>query len=448
FTEQNRDFLHGRLQSTGLGAFQKVSLELSAHRQGDVTDRFRVGRDRLERDAVDVWTYGLRAEAEAPRLAVLPGAPTPLFGAELFHDRVGGTGSERRPLSGGGDFSPVPEDARYPGTPTSLAAGVFGLLASDEREAFSYHAGARLQLNRTRLPEDSRLHDTFADSALPPPVLPAATVDAMGVAAEVGVRHNVLPGLSLMLNLGSGFRAPNVDDYLRMGTEGIGFLIPNRSLRPEQSYTAEVGGRLALEAVQAQLFYAYTVIAGLVGNNLAALDGETHTPDGLPYLTRQNREVARIHSLEAAASVRVLPSLTLSGHATWTHTRQRRADLTQPGVPFVTEPLARTPPLNGLLRATWEPTDTVFAEAGLRWALAQEELSAYDREDPRICSEAPGCTGTPGWSAVQLRGGWRISRHFSAALTLQNLLDATYRSHGSGVDEPGRSAILSLEASL
>ncbi|MCI0572344.1 MAG: TonB-dependent receptor plug domain-containing protein, partial [Myxococcaceae bacterium] len=34
FTEQNRDFLHGRLQSTGLGAFQKVSLELSAHRQG------------------------------------------------------------------------------------------------------------------------------------------------------------------------------------------------------------------------------------------------------------------------------------------------------------------------------------------------------------------------------------------------------------------------------
>ena len=43
-----------------------------------------------------------------------------------------------------------------------------------------------------------------------------------------------------------------------------------------------------------------------------------------------------------------------------------------------------------------------------------------------------------------LRGGWRPSRNSSLTLALENLSDADYRIHGSGVDSPGRSAYLSL----
>jgi iron complex outermembrane receptor protein/hemoglobin/transferrin/lactoferrin receptor protein len=449
FTEQHRDFLHGRLQLSGLSPLlRQLTVELSSHRQGDTTDRFRTARNRMDADAVEVWTQGARVEAELPTLGALPGTPTPLVGVDAFFDRVTSRAG-RTALAGDDTFLPVPVDARYPTGATALATGLFGLLRSDARLPLSYTAGVRAQLNRTGLPEDSRMAETFASAAQPPPVFPAAVRTVGGVAAEAGAQLRVLPAWTLLANLGSGFRAPNVDDYLRMGAEGVGFLVPGgQGLTHEQSYTGEVGTRVQTEAFSAQAFYAYTAIPGLIGNVPTAVDGQTRTPDGLPYLTRQNRELVRIQSLEGALSFKPLPQLTLATHATWTWTLQQRQDLTLEGQPYIAEPLSRIPPLNGLVRATWEPTGALFAEGVLRWALGQTALSAADRVDTRICSEAPGCAGTPGWTALHLRGGARLGKHLTAAVTLQNLLDATYRYHGSGVDEPGRSVTLSLETSL
>ncbi|HZI13856.1 MAG TPA: TonB-dependent receptor [Myxococcus sp.] len=449
FAEQQRDFAHARLEhSSGSAVLRRAAVELSVHRQEEQNDRFRVSRDRLERDSAEVWTVGLRAEGEAAALEGLPGAPVPLFGVEVFHDKAS-TLAGRLPLSeADAEFSPRPEDARYPGAPTALAAGVFGVLQSDVDRPFSYHAGLRAQLHRVTLPEDSRLATVFEDAEVPPPVFAADTDNSVGFAGELGVRQQVAEGVALLVNLGSGFRAPNIDDYLRMGTEGPGFLIPTRGLRPEQSYTAEVGARMDRERVGAQLFYAFTVVDGLVGQVPTAVGGETRNPDGVPYLARINRERADIHALEAAVSVKVLPTLTLSAHGTYTHTRQKRRDLTAEGEPLITEPLSRTPPLNGLVRASWEPGETFFFEGVSRWAVGQDAYSAADLVDIRTCAEVPDCARTPGFIVFHARAGARLGKRLSAALTLQNLLDATYRTHGSGVDEPGRSAVLSLEASL
>ncbi|MCY1022188.1 TonB-dependent receptor plug domain-containing protein [Pyxidicoccus sp. MSG2] len=448
FSDQVRDFGHARLEQTGAGWLRRGAVEFSVTRQGEQVDRFRVSRDRLERDDVDVWTVGVRAEGEAPPVSALPGAPVPLFGAEVFHDKASSSFG-RSALSGAElDFSPRPEDARYPGEPTALAAGVFGLLSSDVARPFSYHAGLRAQLHRVSLPEDGRLAALFPDASVPLPVLPAITQNAVGLAGELGVRQRVAEGVSVLLNLGSGFRAPNIDDYLRLGAEGPGYLVPGRDLHPEQSYTAEVGTRVDRGRVGAQVFYAFTVVDGLVGNVPTLLDGQELNPDGLPYLTRQNRERAVIHALEAAVSVKVLPSVTLATHATYTHTQQKRRDLTAEGEPLILEPLSRTPPLNGLVRATWEPGEVLFLEGSARWALAQDDFSAADLLDIRTCAEVPDCARTPGFIVFSARAGAKLGKRLSAALTLQNLFDATYRTHGSGVDEPGRSAVLALEASL
>lgn len=449
FTQQQRDFFQGRLERSRAadGLLRRWTVELSAHRQSEQVDRFRVTRDRVERDAANVWTLGLRAEGELSPIELLPLRPSLIMGLDLFHDRATSSAA-RSPLSEQERFVLRAEDARYPGAPTALSAGLFGLLASDERAPFSWHLGGRLQLHRTHLPEDSRLAELFASAVSPPPVLAEDTVSAVGVAAELGVQHRLAPGLSLLANLGSGFRAPNIDDYLRLGAEGPGFLIPGRDLRTEQSYTGELGLRARREDFSAELFYAYTVIRGLVGNVPTTLIGETRTPESVPYLARQNRDSARIHALEGAVVFRALPELTLASHATWTLTRQRRRDLTVPGEPLILEPLSRTPPLNGLVRITLAPREALFFEAVARWALAQHELSAADRLDVRTCAEVPECQGTPGFVGFHLRAGVQWSPHWRLSGTLQNLLDSTYRTHGSGVEEAGRSVVLAVEATL
>ena len=437
FSSQERDLLHGQLTVAGP---LRLRVDASAQRQGERQERFRITRDRLEREDSNVWTLGLRAEGERP----LEWNNASLrVGADVFHDRVTG-GAGRGALLVPGELSPRPEQARYPGSPTALATGLFGVFQLDLGASATGHVGARAQLNRTWLPEDDRLALQFPGS----PLLPASTEQALGVAGELGLQQRVGEDVTVFTNLGTGLRAPNVDDYLRLGQEGPGFVIPSRELSPEYSYTAEVGGRFQRgETARVQAVYAYTFIDNLVTVVPTAFNGQARTPDGLAYLARQNADNAQVHAVELSGQVKPLPPLTLRAQAAWVFSTQSRVEPLRPEAPPETEPLSKSPPLHGLVRATWEPVDFAFAEGVFQWAATQRRLSAADREDIRICAEAPGCEGTPGWAAVHLRTGVRW-RSLAATLELRNLTNASYRAHASGVDAPGRSVTLALEASL
>ncbi|HEX8439921.1 TonB-dependent receptor [Archangium sp.] len=440
FSLQERDFFHSQLSLAGAGPFRSVRVDVSALRQGERTDRFRVSRDRIEREDANVWTLGLRAEGERP---VAWNNGLLRVGADVFHDKVTGSAT-RGAILVPGDFSSRPELERYPGSPTSLAAGLFGLFQLDLGDAATGHVGARAQLNRTQLPEDDRLSLQFPGS----PVLSASTAQALGVAGELGFQQRVGEALTLFTNLGTGFRAPNVDDYLRLGAEGPGFVLPSRELSPEYSYTGEVGGRFQRgETARVQAVYAYTFIDNQVTTTPTTFNGEERTPDGLVYLARQNADSTQVHAVELSGQWRPVRPVTLLAQAAWVFSSQKRVNPEAPEAPPETEPLAKSPPLNGLVRATWEPVDFAFVEGVFQWAAKQERLSAADREDIRICPEAPGCQGTPGWAAVHLRAGARW-RSLAATVEVRNLANASYRSHASGVDAPGRSVTLGLEGSL
>jgi iron complex outermembrane receptor protein/hemoglobin/transferrin/lactoferrin receptor protein len=443
FSLQERDFLHGQLAVGGAGPFSRVRVDVSALRQGERQERFRTGRNTQEREDINTWTLGLRAEGERGfdwRDATL------LTGVEFFHDRVTNAAT-RGALLRPGEFSPRPELNRYPGVPTSLAAALFGMLRLDVGPDATAHAGVRGQLNRTHLPEDNRLALQFSQSPAVPSVLEASTESALGLAGEAGLQQRVTEDVSLFTNLGTGFRAPNVDDYLRLGVEGPGFALPTRGLEPEVSYTAEVGTRFQRGETRLQAVYAYTLIDGLVTLVPTTLDGQTETPDGLRYLKKQNADSAQLHSVELSGQVRPVRQVQLAAHAAYTYTRQQRLDPLNPEADAVIEPMSKSPPLFGMVRATYEPLDFLFVEGLMQWAAAQRRLSENDREDVRICAEAPGCEGTPGWAAFHLRAGARW-RSLAGSVTLQNLFDKTYRYHASGVDMPGRSVVVAVEGSL
>ncbi|PKN45768.1 MAG: hypothetical protein CVU59_08060, partial [Deltaproteobacteria bacterium HGW-Deltaproteobacteria-17] len=113
----------------------------------------------------------------------------------------------------------------------------------------------------------------------------------------------------------------------------------------------------------------------------------------------------------------------------------------------------RIPPLTGQLtvRTTqpvwWSDNTRILAEAYARGALAQDRLSPEDLKDARIPDG-----GTPAWITLNLRAGLTWDRPVSGVerltlfLTAENLLDAEYKYHGSGVYGPGRGLGLNLSA--
>ncbi|MEL6357463.1 MAG: colicin I receptor, partial [Bacteroidota bacterium] len=80
--------------------------------------------------------------------------------------------------------------------------------------------------------------------------------------------------------------------------------------------------------------------------------------------------------------------------------------------------------------------------AAILFASEQTRLSGGDISDHRIANE-----GTPGWAYGRLRAAYKV-KNWRFALIGENINDAAYRVHGSGVDGAGRHLVLEVSWQL
>jgi outer membrane receptor protein involved in Fe transport len=105
------------------------------------------------------------------------------------------------------------------------------------------------------------------------------------------------------------------------------------------------------------------------------------------------------------------------------------------------EPMSKIPPLGGHAAVRWtSPKHPVWVEYLLRWATRQGRLGTRDLDDPRI----PKPDGTEGFAVHGFRAGWTIADRLTLTAGFENVLDALYRNHASGVDNAGRHVWLGV----
>ena len=149
---------------------------------------------------------------------------------------------------------------------------------------------------------------------------------------------------------------------------------------------------------------------------------------GYKIYQRQNISAAAIYGGEVELEGKLGKSLISYGNISYTYGQNLS----------VNEPMRRIPPLNGRLGLRANFTKSFFAQAEWVFAAMQDRLSGGDIADDRI---AEG--GTPGWNLFNIYAGYD-HRYFSINTSLQNVANAAYRIHGSGVDGVGRSFWVSL----
>ena len=92
---------------------------------------------------------------------------------------------------------------------------------------------------------------------------------------------------------------------------------------------------------------------------------------------------------------------------------------------------------------TWDTPDRSFRAAlDVTIAAQADDLSRGDRADTQRIP--PG--GTPAYEFVRFSCNKRLNETFDLALGVSNIFDTTYRSHGSGVNEPGIGVDVRLSA--
>lgn len=395
-----------------------ATASLAVQREGRRRQRLVSGQpaSTVEYTRDDVYTPGLSVVGES-RFETAHRIVTLTWGAEAYRDVLASRGDVAdlvsrtvTPLTRTTTTGSIPT-GRFPDGATMDRIGVFvesdvGLLPR-----LSVEAGARWSGFRTVAEVGTELGGRVEQRT-------------HALTAQAGLVASVTDPVSVVLRIAQGFRAPNLYDLTNVGPVPGGVVVPNPNVGPERSLGYEVGVRVARARTAVNVVAFRTLIDDFIDRVPATFRGDTLL-DGERVFQGQNVGDARVWGLEAAAAHRT-GSLEGRGTLLYTYGQQTLGDGTD-------EPMAKIPPLSGQTRLRWLGAGgRWWLGYELRWAARQDRLSSRDLVDPRI---EPG--GTPGYAVHSLLAGVAVGT-VTLSVGLENLGDALYRTHASGVDAPGR----------
>ena len=268
-------------------------------------------------------------------------------------------------------------------------------------------------------------------------------VDVAEADREVGVNLNIddftgnaglvfrlTPAINLVTNFGRGFRVPNIFDLSTLGPRpGNRFNIPSTDLSPEEILTVDAGVKWQFARFSGEFFAFYSDY----NDKIDDLFTGQQTEDGRDIVQSTNLNNVTLAGIELGSRYRFSDRLELFNSLTFTWGEEEFRNSR-------TRPADRVPPVNGRLGMFYRYSQRIWIESFVRFAAAQDRLSARDLADARIDPD-----GTPGWVTANFRIGWEVHGRLQVRFALENLWDESYREHGSGINAPGINAIVSVE---
>jgi outer membrane receptor protein involved in Fe transport len=211
-----------------------------------------------------------------------------------------------------------------------------------------------------------------------------------------------------------------------MGTLGIvdfRYELPTYNLKPEKSYNFELGYKLRKNRFATSLALFNTNLDDLI----TRIKVENQQINGINVYRKENIENAFIRGFEVEMEHLISNSIKVYGNVSYAFGENITKN----------EPIRRIPPMNGKFGMEYRK-NIFFIRPELWFASAQTRLAQGDKDDIRIGKE-----GTKGWMTTNVFLGFD-KKHYTVNLSLQNLNNMDYRTHGSGINGVGRSAWITL----
>jgi iron complex outermembrane receptor protein len=244
------------------------------------------------------------------------------------------------------------------------------------------------------------------------------------VTASLGAVRRFTSALTGSFSLARSFRAPTVQELFANGLDAASgtYSIGAASLGPESGLGVDASlkgdfGSVTFEVSPYVNFIGHYIYAFLRGDTIQALPVRQFAATN-----------ARLAGLEASVGVSPAPHFALRASADYVNAEDTRRNV----------PLPFTPPLRGLLRATWQ--DEVFTGTA-EWRLAARQTRLGDGDTP-----------TAGYGVADLAAGVRLVRGGTVSVITvhcDNVFDAVYRDNLSVIKDflpqPGRALRLNYE---
>ena len=252
-------------------------------------------------------------------------------------------------------------------------------------------------------------------------------VEPKALVGNIALAYGISKNATIYSSYSTGFRAPNIDDMGTLGIVDFRYEIPSYDLNPEKSYNFELGYKLRNDKFATSLAVFNTELKDLI----TRVKVENQQINGINVYRKENTEKAYIRGFEAEMEYLISNSLKFSGNISYTFGQNVTKN----------EPVRRIPPMNGKMGIEYRK-NSFFLRPEVWFASEQTRLAQGDKDDIRI-----GKAGTRGWITSNIFTGFD-QKHYSINLSLQNINNADYRTHGSGINGVGRSLWITLSARI
>lgn len=422
--ERNLYYLQYRWTSEG-GIIDALTASLSWHRQGEDEIRTRVVGGNLT-DEIRAFTVN------TPAFWLQAGKKTGLgyftFGGEVYHDIVRSSGTNFNRVTAVETFlgrGPVADDATYT---------MYGVYLQDDISLGALDITPGIRYTGVQ----ARAHDVdpFPADAV---VVPELDDSYAALTGSLRFLYHVDEHWNLIAGWGMGFRAPSLDDTTStQAAQNGGQDLPSQNLDPEKTHTFDLGVRTQYESFEASVFGFYTRLDRFIQR----VNVGDQTGDGLADFEKENVSTGRVYGFEVSSLYRITDEWSVFASGGYAVGDVQQV-VTQVPRTLQRAPLAKVAAPMGIVGIRFEPRDSGIWIEGLLTAADHQKRVALADQTNDTQRTPPG--GTPGYAIYTIRGGYRISEHFTIHGAVENISSRDYRFVGSGQNEPGTNFVAGFD---
>lgn len=322
-------------------------------------------------------------------------------------------------------------EARYPRAHWQ-SLGVYVSAQQRLAQRLMMNLGARYSLYRLRADFSSQGSSITFD--------PIQRMQAGNISGQLGLEWRPSTPLTLALNLGRGYRMPNVDDMGKLydPIDG-GVVVPNTELNPELAHSLELKAGYRKGWLSASLAAYHTWLSNtLVLRPRLLADGTQAITlyRGTSHRVFQLMNSARgwVQGVELGLDLRPIKGLHIALGGAWQRGQEQADDLSW-------HPLRHVAPANGRLAVGYtlgKLTLEASTEGAVR--MSPERIAPSEHEKTEIYALTPeGKVYVPSYLTANLNASYILMKRLRLSLGLENIGDIRYRPYSSGISAPGRS---------
>jgi hemoglobin/transferrin/lactoferrin receptor protein len=423
-----QEWINGNLRITNKGTsfYDKSILTLSFQNFTEGRKDRDFGDDLLfeTKEKVDAYTSALDFIKKFGKSKLF-------YGLEYVYNKVNSNGKQTNINNGDTTVTA----SRYPDGSTWQSMAAYVSLQSKLAENLSFQGGLRYNHIVLNANFDTPFYDfPFTE----------ADINTGALTGSAGINWQASDILGWRVNFSTAFRAPNIDDVGKIfDSEPGSVVVPNPDLKPEYSYTGELGANLNFEnVVKVDVTGYLTFIEDALVRRDFSLNGQTeiiYQGELSNVQAIQNGGKAEIYGFEAGVEINFTENLQFNSQYNYTSGYQLEEDGTKVAVRHVAPQ---------------------FGNAHLVWKCKKLKLDAYtvyngqfDYEDlaPEEQNKAylyaldeNGNPYSPSWYTLNFGAQYQFTKALQVNVTLENITNQRYRTYSSGIAAAGINFIAAV----